>query len=132
MVSITLCGVTGWFEKIMDRIPLALAAAMLAGVLFQFGVSAFASLESRVGLVAAMFIVYLLGKRFAPRYAVVGVLAVGILSIIFSNHPVTPHSVINTAENRNAPIASPIDTPDSETTSSAAPGVDHAVNTGAR
>ena len=42
---ITLCGVTGWFERIMNRIPLPLAAGMLAGILFQFGVDAFTALE---------------------------------------------------------------------------------------
>ena len=32
-VLITLCGVTGWFEKVMNRIPVAIASALLAGVL---------------------------------------------------------------------------------------------------
>ena len=45
---ITLCGVSGWFERIIDRIPLPLAAAMLAGILFQFGVDAFTSMESQL------------------------------------------------------------------------------------
>ena len=36
---ITLCGATGWFERVMDRIPLALASALLAGVLARFGLT---------------------------------------------------------------------------------------------
>ena len=75
---ITLSGVTGWFERIMNRIPLPLAAGMLAGILFQFGVDAFTSMETRFGLVASMFAVYLLAKIWAPRYAIILVLAVGL------------------------------------------------------
>jgi benzoate membrane transport protein len=76
---ITLSGITGWFERIMDRIPLALAGAMLAGILFQFGVDAFISLESRFDLVLAMFGIYLVAKKFIPRYTILVVLIFGLL-----------------------------------------------------
>ena len=33
----TLAGATGWFERVMDRIPMPLANALLAGVLARFG-----------------------------------------------------------------------------------------------
>ncbi len=55
---ITLAGFSGWFERIMTRVPLALAGAMLAGILFQFGIDGFIALESRLGLVLTMFAVY--------------------------------------------------------------------------
>ncbi|MCP4389507.1 MAG: hypothetical protein GY802_14520, partial [Gammaproteobacteria bacterium] len=58
-ILITLSGVSGWFERIIDRVPLPIAAAMLGGILFQFGVDAFVALESRFGLVLLMFAVYL-------------------------------------------------------------------------
>lgn len=76
---ITLCGVTGWFEKIIDRIPLSLAAAMLAGILFQFGVDVFISMETRFVLVLAMFMIYLFAKRYLPRYAIIIVLLFGLI-----------------------------------------------------
>ncbi|MCP4472850.1 MAG: benzoate/H(+) symporter BenE family transporter, partial [Gammaproteobacteria bacterium] len=76
---ITLCGVSGWFERIIDRIPLPLAAAMLAGILFQFGVDAFFSMESQFGLVLAMFVVYLLARKLVPRYTILVVLIVGLV-----------------------------------------------------
>jgi benzoate membrane transport protein len=76
---ITLSGISGWFERIMDRIPLPLAAAMLAGILFQFGVDAFVSMESRLGLVMAMFVVYLLARKLVPRYSILVVLIVGLI-----------------------------------------------------
>jgi len=76
---ITLAGFSGWFERAMNRVPLALAGALLAGVLFQFGVDAFSALESRFGLVLCMFAVYLAAKRIVPRYTILAVLATGLL-----------------------------------------------------
>ena len=68
---ITLFGVTGWFEKVMMRIPVAIASALLAGVLAKFGIQAFAAAESALPLVLLMLAIYLLGKRLLPRFAVV-------------------------------------------------------------
>ncbi|HLL11016.1 MAG TPA: benzoate/H(+) symporter BenE family transporter [Rubrivivax sp.] len=76
---IVLSGITGWFARIMDRIPQALAAALLAGVLARFAVDAFLSLRSQPTLVLTMFAVYLLGRRWWPRYAVPAVLLAGVL-----------------------------------------------------
>lgn len=73
-----LFGVTGWFERAIGRIPQPLAAALLAGVLVRFGLDAFAGLQTRFGLVLAMMLAWLIGKRFWPRYAVIGVLLIGI------------------------------------------------------
>ena len=77
-VLIVLSGVTGWFARVMDRIPQALAAALLAGVLARFAVDAFLSLQSQRTLVLTMFGVYLLGRRWWPRYAVPAVLLAGV------------------------------------------------------
>jgi len=75
---IIAAGASGWFERIMDRIPMPLAGALLAGVLARFGLDAFIAAQSQLTLVLAMTLAYLIGRRFWPRYAVVGVLAVGI------------------------------------------------------
>ena len=75
---ILVSGLTGWFEKLMDRIPLAVAAALLAGVLARFGLDAVASVKTAPLLVMMMTAAYLLGRRWWPRYAVPGVLLVGI------------------------------------------------------
>lgn len=74
---IILVGATGWFERVMDRLPMSIAAALLAGVLARFGLQAFAALQSQFVLVGAMLLAYLVVRRASPRYAVVGVLAVG-------------------------------------------------------
>lgn len=75
---ITAAGLTGWFARVMDRIPQALAAALLAGVLARFAIDAFASLQRQFALVFTMLVVYLSLRRFKPRYAVPGVLAAGV------------------------------------------------------
>ena len=78
---ITVAGVTGWFERIMNRIPLAIASALLAGVLARFGLSAFSAAETALPLVLAMLLAYLVGKRWWPRYAVPATLLVAIIFV---------------------------------------------------
>ena len=75
---IVLCGVTGVFARLMDRLPQALAAALLAGVLTRFAFDAFLSLRTQPLLVGSMALAYLAGRRAWPRYAVPGVLLVGV------------------------------------------------------
>ncbi len=75
-----LSGVSGVFERLMSRIPLALASALLAGILAKFALMAFAGAADHTVLVLAMFFTYLAGRRWWLRYAVLGVLAVGVLT----------------------------------------------------
>ncbi len=75
---ITLAGVTGWFERVMNRIPMEIAAALLAGVLARFGLQAFAAAQTALPLVLLMLMVYLASRRLAARYAVVITLAVAV------------------------------------------------------
>jgi benzoate membrane transport protein len=75
---VTLFGVTGGFERLMDRIPMPIANALLAGVLARFGLDAFVALKTAFGLVLLMLASYLVGRRFWPRYAVPVVLVAGI------------------------------------------------------
>jgi len=76
---ILLFGITGWFERLMQRIPMPLANALLAGVLARFGLDAFVALKSAFALVLMMLATYLLGRRLWPRYAVPVVLLAGTL-----------------------------------------------------
>ncbi|QBK03402.1 hypothetical protein DW355_00225 [Hylemonella gracilis] len=75
---ITVAGATGWFERVMNRIPMTLAAALLAGVLARFGLNAFGAAQTALPLVLLMLATYLLGKRFVPRYAVPLTLVIAI------------------------------------------------------
>ena len=74
---IILCGLTGSFERLMRRVPASLAAALLAGVLFNIGIEIFRAVEVQPLLVLGMFFSYLLAKRFVPRYAVLMALVTG-------------------------------------------------------
>jgi benzoate membrane transport protein len=62
----------------MDRMPMAVAAALLAGVLTRFGLDAVLSVRTSPVLVVAMLAAFLAGRRWWPRYAVPGVLVAGI------------------------------------------------------
>ncbi|MBR0564974.1 benzoate/H(+) symporter BenE family transporter [Azoarcus sp. L1K30] len=75
---ITVAGFSGVFERLMGRIPISLAAGMLAGVLLRFGLDVFVAMKSQFALVFPMFCVYLAGRRFFARYAVPLALLVGI------------------------------------------------------
>jgi len=81
---VAVFGVTGWFERIMDRIPLALAAGLLAGVLTRFGLQAFTAAQTALPLVLVMLSTYLLGRRLFARYAVPATLAVAVLFALAS------------------------------------------------
>ena len=76
---ITLFGITGWFERLLARIPMPIASALLAGVLTRFGLDAFVALKSAFALVLLMLAAYLVGRRLWPRYAVPGVLVAGVV-----------------------------------------------------
>ena len=69
---IVICGLTGWFARLMKLVPHSLAAAMLAGILLRFGLQAFATLQGQLVLCGSMLVGWLLFKALAPRYAVVG------------------------------------------------------------
>jgi benzoate membrane transport protein len=79
---ITLAGATGWFERIMNRIPMAIASALLAGVLARFGLQAFAAAQTALPLVLVMLLAYLLGRRLLPRYAVPLTLLVAVAWVV--------------------------------------------------
>mgnify|MGYP000883434706 FL=1 len=75
---ITVAGVTRWFERVMNRIPMEIAAALLAGVLARFGMQAFAAAQTALPLILLMLGTYLVARRLLPRYAVVITLALAI------------------------------------------------------
>ena len=77
-------GITGSFDKLLKWIPQGVAAGMMAGILFQFGVGLFKATDSMPYVVFGMLACFLLAKRFSPRYAIIWVLLSGIaLSVLF-------------------------------------------------
>jgi benzoate membrane transport protein len=79
-VAITVCGATGLFGALMERIPQAVVAAMLAGILFRFGVEVFTAMRATPLLVAPMLVCYVAMKRLWPRYAIVATLLTGLIA----------------------------------------------------
>lgn len=76
---ITIAGITGWFQRMMQLMPRHLAAAMLAGILVRFGMDLFLAMQTRWLMVGLMFLAYLLGRIWIPRYTVPFALAAGML-----------------------------------------------------
>ena len=77
-VLIMWVGYSGWFERLMSQIPLALASALLAGVLARFALDAVGAVTHAPVLVVSMTLSYLLGRRWWPRWSVPLVLLVGM------------------------------------------------------
>ncbi|GGC83017.1 benzoate/H(+) symporter BenE family transporter [Vreelandella lutescens] len=75
---ITLCGVTGLFERLMRHIPSAIASAMLAGILLRFGLDLFNVMEHQWLLPLTMLAAWVAGRRLWPTLAVPGVLMTGV------------------------------------------------------
>lgn len=74
----TAAGLTGWFDRLMKALPASLASALLAGILFRISVDVFVQAQYQTLLLLVMFAAYLAGRRWWPRYAVPGVLAIGV------------------------------------------------------
>src|SRR5690606_24595233 len=78
-VVIFLIGITGYFDKLLKWIPQDVAAGMMAGILFQFGLGLFTATDSMPMIVFGMLMVFLVAKRLVPRYAMVWVLVSGVV-----------------------------------------------------
>lgn len=81
-VTFIIIGATGAMRKIMKFIPHEVIMAMLAGVLFQFGVQIFTSFTAEPWLVSIMVLVFFLARRMHVRTPVVPVFLVGVILTI--------------------------------------------------
>jgi benzoate membrane transport protein len=77
-VMITAIGLSGAFEAWVGRLPIGIAAAMLAGVLLRFGIDIAEGAKLDPLLVIGMALAFFLGKRWLSRYAVPLTLLVGL------------------------------------------------------
>ncbi len=78
-VVILIIGISGYFDKLLKWIPQSIAAAMMAGILFQFGLGLFTATDSMPLIVFGMLLVFLISKRMSPRYSMIWVLVTGII-----------------------------------------------------
>lgn len=72
-----LIGISGAFDALMKRFPPALAAALLAGILFRFVAELVPAVREHAALVLPMALMFFAGRRLWPRYALMGALALG-------------------------------------------------------
>ncbi|MCM3039823.1 benzoate/H(+) symporter BenE family transporter [Paenibacillus motobuensis] len=75
-------GLSGMFERFVRLIPPGIVSGLLAGILLQFGISAFSGAKVDPLLVVVLFVAYVVLKRFTSRYAIVGILVIGLLYLI--------------------------------------------------
>lgn len=78
-VVIFFIGVSSYFDKLIRHIPRGIAAGMMAGILFQFGVNAFKSASTMPMLAFGMVAAYIVFKKLFPRYVIILVLLTGAL-----------------------------------------------------
>lgn len=82
----TLIAVSGYFERIVSFIPRSIAAAMLAGILFQFGAQAFSVGTQLPPILFLMLAVYVISRRFLPKFTVVLVTLSGFTLAFILGH----------------------------------------------
>ncbi|WLG92382.1 benzoate/H(+) symporter BenE family transporter [Pseudomonas cucumis] len=80
--AFVLLGLSGYFEKVIRLIPPGVAAGLLAGILLQFGIGAFGGMSIDPMLVGLLIVAYIVLKRFTARYAVVGILTLGLAFLL--------------------------------------------------
>ncbi|TKI47333.1 benzoate/H(+) symporter BenE family transporter [Lysinibacillus sphaericus] len=81
-VAFVFLGLSGMFERFVQLIPPGIASGLLAGILLQFGISAFGGAKVDPLLVIVLFTAYILLRRFTSRYAIVGILVIGLIYLI--------------------------------------------------
>ncbi|MDK8179541.1 benzoate/H(+) symporter BenE family transporter [Paenibacillus sp. UMB4589-SE434] len=75
-------GLSGMFERFVRMIPPGIASGLLAGILLQFGISAFGGAQVDPVLVVVLFAAYVVLRRFTSRYAIVGILTIGLVYLV--------------------------------------------------
>jgi len=86
-----IVGVSNLMPRIMKAIPHQIVMAMLAGVLFNFGVGIFTQFSSEPWIVSSMVATYFIARLIKLRAPVVPVLAIGVL-ISALLHRITFHA----------------------------------------
>lgn len=77
-VIMLLIGLSGSFDVLVRATPKGLAAGMMAGILFQFAIEAFVTIETSPALAFGMLAVYVLCRRYCPTYTLIWLLIAGV------------------------------------------------------
>lgn len=79
---IVVIGMSGAFDAFVRAIPKGIAAGMMAGILFQFGVGAFVAIENTPQLAIGMLVAYMVFRRLFPKYTLILLLVTGVVLAI--------------------------------------------------
>ena len=83
--AFVVLGLSGWFERVIRLIPSGVATGLLAGILLQFGIKAFGGMSIDPVLAGLLIVAYVVFKRFSARYAVVGILVLGLALLLLQH-----------------------------------------------
>ncbi len=78
-------GISGYFDKLLTLIPQGIAAGMMTGILFGFGLQIFESINNAPIIPLVMLLTFIVGKQLTPRYVIFWVLLSGILTAYLTN-----------------------------------------------
>ena len=81
-IAFIVLGMSGAFERLVRLIPGGIAAGLLAGILLQFGVNAFGGASADPVLVVVLLLSYAVLRRFTARFAVVGIMLIGLALLL--------------------------------------------------
>ncbi|UTT61953.1 benzoate/H(+) symporter BenE family transporter [Microcella humidisoli] len=81
---ILVSGLWPWLGRTMTRIPMPLAGAMLAGILFPICIAPVTAVIEQPLLAAPVIVVWLLLVRWLPRWAVPAAMLVAIIGVVVS------------------------------------------------
>ncbi|SDB79834.1 benzoate membrane transport protein [Raineyella antarctica] len=82
VLSVVL-GATGLIGKLLAMVPKPITQAVLAGVLMPFAIKVAGAVVQTPIIAGGIVVGYLLGRRFFPRYAVFGAMALGgVLALV--------------------------------------------------
>ncbi|ADZ90820.1 benzoate/H(+) symporter BenE family transporter [Marinomonas mediterranea] len=90
-IIIFCIGISGWFDAVIRWIPKSVAAAMMAGILFNFGISAFQAFNSVPVLTFLMLIGFVVFKAISKTYCLIllvvlcSILSITVLHADFSH-----------------------------------------------
>jgi benzoate membrane transport protein len=90
-LAVTALGLSGLFSKFIHLVPRPVVMAMLGGVLFNFGVTAFSSVRSGPWIALPMIIIFFAGRAFKFRATIVFALLAGLAVAGIQHKLVNPH-----------------------------------------
>ncbi|MGI2030362.1 benzoate/H(+) symporter BenE family transporter [Endozoicomonas acroporae] len=82
-ILILIVGITGIFRRIIDSVPMSVAAALNAGILLPFALNAIGSINTAPEIAIPMIVLFFIVRLFSQRWAVAAVFLLGIALCVY-------------------------------------------------